>query len=89
MAKRRIGIIAFILCVCLYLIPCQVQAASTADAKEPITTDKNCSLTISYCSNGIAFSALPPLVSGKTDTVTKAAAQQEAHSPILTYIVIL
>ena len=59
MAKRRIGIIAFMLCVCLYLIPCQVQAASTAGAKEPITTDENCSLTISYCSGGIAFSELP------------------------------
>lgn len=59
MAKRRIGIIAFILCICLYLIPCQVQAASTADAKEPISTNENCSLTISYCSGGIAFSKLP------------------------------
>ena len=59
MAKRRIGIIAFILCICLYLIPCPVQAASTADAKEPISTDKNCSLTISYCSGDIAFSELP------------------------------
>jgi len=59
MAKRRMGIIAFILCICLYLIPCQVQAASTADAKEPISTNENCSLTISYCSGGIAFSELP------------------------------
>ena len=59
MAKRRIGIIAFILCICLYLIPCQVHAASTADAKEPISTNENCSLTISYCSGGIAFSKLP------------------------------
>ena len=59
MAKRRIGLIAFILCICLYLIPCQVQAASTADAKEPISTNENCSLTISYCSGGIAFSELP------------------------------
>ena len=59
MAKRRIGIITFILCICLYLIPCPVQAASTADAKEPISTDKNCSLTISYCSGDIAFSELP------------------------------
>ena len=59
MAKRRIGIIAFILFICLYLIPCQVQAASTADAKEPISTNENCSLTISYCSGGIAFSELP------------------------------
>ena len=59
MAERRIGIIAFILCICLYLIPCQVQAASTADAKEPISTNENCSLKISYCSGGIAFSQLP------------------------------
>ncbi len=59
MPKRRMGIIAFILCICLYLIPCQVQAASTSDAKEPISTNENCSLTISYCSGGIAFSELP------------------------------
>ena len=59
MAKRRIVIIAFILCLCLQLIPCQVQAASTADAKEPISTDKNCHLTISFCSGSIAFSELP------------------------------
>ena len=59
MAKRRMGIIAFIICICLYLIPCQVQAASTSDAKEPISTNENCSLTISYCSGGIAFSELP------------------------------
>ena len=59
MAERRIGIIAFILCICLYLIPCQVQAASTADAKEPISTNENGSLKISYCSGGIAFSGLP------------------------------
>lgn len=59
MAKRRMGIIAFILCVCLYLIPCQAQAVSTADAKEPISTNENCSLTISFCSGGIAFSELP------------------------------
>ena len=59
MAKRRMRIIAFILCICLYLIPCQVHAASTSDAKEPISTNENCSLTISYCSGGIAFSELP------------------------------
>ncbi len=59
MAKRRIVIIAFILCICLYLVPCQVQAVSTTDAKEPISTDKNCHLTISFCSDSIAFSELP------------------------------
>ena len=58
MAKRRMGIIAFILCFCLYL-PLRAQAISTSEAKELILTDKNCSLTISYCSNGIAFEILP------------------------------
>ena len=59
MAKRRMGIIAFVLCVCLFLMPCQVLAASTTDAKEPISTEQDCSLTISYCSGSIAFSELP------------------------------
>ena len=59
MAKRRMGIIAFMLCVCLFLMPCQAQAASTTDAKEPISTEQDCSLDISYCSGGIAFSELP------------------------------
>ena len=59
MAKRRMGIIAFVLCICLYLMPCQVQAASTTDAKEPISTEQDCSLDISYCSGGVAFSELP------------------------------
>ena len=62
MVKRRIGIIAFILCFCLCLIPCQVQAASTEDAKEPISTDKICSLTLSYCNDGNAFSDLPVML---------------------------
>ena len=59
MAKRRMGIIAFMLCVCLFLMPCQAQAASTTDAKEPISTEQDCSLDISYCSGCIAFSELP------------------------------
>lgn len=59
MAKRRMGIIAFTLCICLILMPCQVLAVSTINAKEPISTDKTCSLAISYCSGGIAFAELP------------------------------
>ena len=59
MGKRRMEIMALLLFFCICLLPCQVQAASTAEAKEPISTDKNCSLTISYCSGGIAFSELP------------------------------
>ena len=39
MATRRMGIIAFLICICLWLIPCSAQAASTADAKEMISTE--------------------------------------------------
>ena len=59
MVKRRMGMIAFLLCFCLFLMPCQVQATSTTYAKEPISTEQNGSLTISFCSDGIAFSVLP------------------------------
>lgn len=58
MVKRRMGIIAFILYFCLFLLPHQTQAASTTDAKEPISTERNCSLTISYCSGGDSFTGL-------------------------------
>jgi hypothetical protein len=59
MAKRRMAMIAFVLCICLYMMPFQVQAASTSDTKAPISTDRNCSLTVSYCAGGVAFSELP------------------------------
>ncbi len=55
MAKRRMRIIAFLLCICLYLIPCQVQAASTADASEPISVNQECTLTLSYACDGTVF----------------------------------
>ncbi len=58
MAKRKMEIIAFVLCFCLFLMPCQVFATSTADAKEPISIDKSCSLTISYSCEESSFSAL-------------------------------
>ena len=59
MAKRRIGILAVALCLCLVLMPCRARAASAIDVKEQIDTDKNCSLTISYCYGDVAFSELP------------------------------
>lgn len=46
MAKRRIAIIALVLCLCL--MPLSAFAVSTTDAKTPIDTEKACSLTISY-----------------------------------------
>lgn len=53
MAKRRIAIIAFLLCLCL--MPCRARAASTTDAKEPISAQKACSLTIFYGCDGTVF----------------------------------
>ena len=48
MAARRLGIIVFLLCFCLRLMPQYAYAASTTEAKEPIATDKECTLTICY-----------------------------------------
>lgn len=59
MAQRRMGMIGFLLCVCLCLLPCSAQAVSTADAIEPITMERACSLTLSYVSNGAAFADVP------------------------------
>lgn len=55
MAKRRMGIIIFSLCLFLCFLPCYVQAASTASANEPISVDKECSLDISYFYDGMSF----------------------------------
>ena len=59
MAKRRVAVIVFLLCICLSWLPCYGQAASTLDAKEPISPDKDCSLTISYRYEGKNFSNHP------------------------------
>ena len=52
MAKRRMGIILFLFCFCLCLIPGYAQAASTADAAEPIVTANSCTLTLAYSCDG-------------------------------------
>ena len=59
MAKRRVAVIVFLLCLSLSWLPCYAQAASTADAKEPISPDKDCSLTIAYRYDGQSFSNHP------------------------------
>ena len=48
MVKRRLGILILLLQLCLCMLPQYALAASTVDAKEPIVTDKNCTLTLSY-----------------------------------------
>ena len=58
MVKRRMGMIAFLLYVCLCLAPIQTMAASTADAKELLDTDQPCKLTVVYQYNGVAFAGL-------------------------------
>lgn len=59
MDKRRMGMMAVLLCFCLCLIPLQAGAVSTADGEALISTEQDCSLSISYCSGGVAFSELP------------------------------
>ena len=55
MAKRRFGLIILLIGFCLSMLSGTVLAASTADAKEPIHTDRECSLTIGYRLDGTAF----------------------------------
>ena len=54
MRNRKIGILLILLYICL--MPCQVMAASTSDAVEPIMPENACSLTASYCYGETAFS---------------------------------
>ena len=53
------GIIAFLIYICLCLMPCASQAASTANATEMIVPSRSCTLTVSYGYNGTAFGELP------------------------------
>ena len=58
MMKRRIGLLIWLLCLCLSLAPCHAQAASTSDAVEPIRPERSCTLTVSYCYGETAFADL-------------------------------
>lgn len=55
MAERRMGVIALLLCFCLCLMPVSALAASTTDAKEPISPDIPCQLTVCYGYDGVGF----------------------------------
>ena len=55
MAKRRLGIMALLFCMCLCWLPRPALAASTTEAKEPISTETKCDLTIYYGYDGVAF----------------------------------
>ena len=58
MINRKIGIIFILLCLCFHLMTCQMMAASTSDAVEPIIPDNQCSLTITYRYGETAFSGV-------------------------------
>ena len=55
MAKRRLGALILLLCFCVCILPCHVQATSTTDATDPIDTQKDCTLTIRYAYNDTPF----------------------------------
>ena len=55
MARRRIGIVGFLLCLCLYLMPYSALAVSTADATQSLSPNTPCSLTLSYTRNETAI----------------------------------
>lgn len=59
MAARRMAIICLLVCLCLCWLPGKAGALSTADAMEPVSPEKPCSLTLSYTCNGITFENLP------------------------------
>ena len=56
MVGRRMGKIAVLIFLWLYLIPYRVLAAHTAEAKEPIIITEDCSLTITYSYDKVSFS---------------------------------
>ena len=58
MINRKIAVLLILLCLCIYLMPYPVVAVSTSDAVEPITSEKECFLTISYCYGPLAFSGV-------------------------------
>ena len=59
MAARRMAIICLLVCLGLCWMPGRAGAVSTADAVEPISPEKSCSLTLRYVCDGIAFENLP------------------------------
>ena len=55
MAKRRMAVIALLLCFCMFLMPTCAIAASTADAKIPIDVNRQCEITLSLVNGQTAF----------------------------------
>ena len=58
MMDKKIGILVILLCFCFHLMPYHALAVSTSDAVEPIITENECSLTVSYRHGGTVFSGV-------------------------------
>ena len=58
MAKRRMAVIVVFVCLCFLLMPFYANASSTTEASEPINTNQECTLTLSYICDGIIFEDL-------------------------------
>jgi hypothetical protein len=59
MINKKIGTLVFLICFCFCLMPYHVLAVSTSDAVEPIISENECSLTVSYCYGETALSGVP------------------------------
>ena len=58
MAARRIGIIAFLICFCICLVPTSALVASSANEINQIDANQKCSLTLYYGYGETPFSAV-------------------------------
>ena len=58
MTSKKIRLLFIFLCFCFLLMPYQIMAASSTDAAKPIMSEKDCSLTVSYCYGETTFSGV-------------------------------
>jgi len=63
---------ALLLCVCFCFMPCSVLAVSTSDAAEPISPERECTLTFSCVYDAIAFADVPVKLYRIADVSAKA-----------------
>lgn len=82
MVARRVGIMGLLLCLCLCLMPCNAQAASTAEATESIVPEMECVLNLFYTDDGTVFADVP--VKLYQVATVSADAQYSLASPFLT-----
>ena len=68
-----------LLCLCFFMMPCKAYAISTSDAKEPISTEGACTLSLSYICSEAAVSDVPVKLFRVADV--SASAQYSLTAP--------